>query len=113
MAGYSTVVGLGGFALIGLNYWDGPQRSEISPVLTGQGNVSDAHTAFKELGVELVFVVVATVLGGLSDSWGMGMTAVIVALFILWAIQHTANPKSSTTSSPAKSSTGAGTTVSA
>lgn len=89
MAGYQTVVGLGGIALVGLNYWDGAQRTAISPVLSGKGSVSDAHSEFKQIGAELVFVIVATVLAGLSPGWGMGMAAVIVALFILFGITRT------------------------
>src|SRR5271169_5170339 len=101
---YSTVVGFGGVALVGLNYWDGQQRADIAPLFSGASSAPNAHVAFKEIGVELVFVIVATMLSGLSDSWGMGMCAVIVALFILWAINDTTAPKGSTSSSPAPSS---------
>jgi hypothetical protein len=88
---YSTVVGLGGVALVGLNFWDGDQRKAIAPVLSGKGSTADAHAAFKELGAELVFVVVATVLAGLSNSWGVGMCAVIVGLLIIWSINRTSS----------------------
>jgi hypothetical protein len=88
---YSTVVGLGGIGLVGLNFWDGTQRQQIAPILSGKGSVADAHGAFKELGEELVFVVIATVLAGLSNSWGVGMTAVIVGLLIIWSINRTSS----------------------
>lgn len=92
MAGYQTVVGLGGMALVGLNFWDGPQRAKIAPVITGGGSASAAHSEFKQLGAELVFVVIATVLAGLNGNWGMGMAAVIIALFILYGINKTTAP---------------------
>lgn len=95
---YQTVVGLGGAALVGLNYWDGPQRANVSPLLSGN-SAPNAHAAFKQIGAELAFVIVATVLAGTSDSWGVGMLAVLIGLTILWAINRAGKPK--TQSAPA------------
>jgi hypothetical protein len=104
--GSQQLVGLGGLGLIAVNFWTGDQRTEIAPVLGGKGTVADAHSAFKEIGAELLFVVIATMLAGLPG-WGAGMVAVIVALYILWGINHYSNPQ------PAKSTTPATTTTAA
>jgi hypothetical protein len=99
--GTQQLVGLGGMGLIAVNFWTGEQRGQIVPAITGSGNVANAHGAFKEVGAELLFVIIATVLAGLGGGWGTGMVAVIVALFILWGITHYGKA-SSTTTTPAR-----------
>lgn len=44
---------------------------------------SSAHNMLKAVAFELAFVVVATMLAGISDSWGSGMVTLMLALLIL------------------------------
>lgn len=89
MTGQQTIVATGGLGLVVLNYWTGPNRATVAGGLFNPGgNTTAARKALVSLGGELLFVVVASVLAGISDSWGTAMVAVIVALFILWAINH-------------------------
>lgn len=88
MTGKQTLVGAGGAALVLVNYWVSPSRQTVSAGLFGTGSTSDAHRSLATLGGELLFVVVATMLAGLSDGFGSVMVAVIVALFVLFAINY-------------------------
>lgn len=105
MNGSQQIVGLGGMGLIAVNFWTGTQRSEVVPIITGGGSVASAHSAFKELGAELLFVVIATVLAGVDGGWGTGLVAVIVGLFILWGINYYGKPHPAKTSAPSTSTT--------
>lgn len=98
MNGSQQIVGLGGMGLIAVNFWTGPQRSDIGPLLAGQ-SAPNSHAAFREIGAELLFVVIATALAGVGGSWGTAMAAVVIGLFILWGIQHYTTPH------PAKAAT--------
>lgn len=42
-----------------------------------------AHAMLIAVGLELAFVVVATMLAGISDAWGSGMLALMLAMLIL------------------------------
>jgi hypothetical protein len=110
MNGAQTVVGLGGVGLIAVNFWTGPQRAAVGPVVTGApgASVSSAHTELVQVGAELLFVTVAAVAAGIGPGWGQGMVAVIVGLFILWAIHHYSGGQaqgSATTTAPRSSTT--------
>lgn len=109
MNGAQQVVGLGGMGLIAVNFWTGSQRADIGPLLAGKA-APNSHTAFREIGAELLFVVIATALAGVGGSWGTAMAAVVIGLFILWGIQHYSNPqpaKATTTAAPATPATAA------
>ncbi len=49
----------------------------------GVATASSAHNMLKAIGLELAFVVVATMLAGMSDSWGSSMVALMLALLVL------------------------------
>lgn len=91
MSGKQQAVGALGAALVAANFWTGSNRPLVSAVV-GKGSTpadaAAAHTALKSVGLELLFVAVATLLAGLSDGLAGAMIAVIVALFILWAVTH-------------------------
>ncbi len=42
-----------------------------------------AHDMLKAIGIELAFVVVATMLAGMSGSWGNGILTLMLALLVL------------------------------
>jgi hypothetical protein len=105
MTGKQTFVGAGGLALVAADFWTSPDRGTVSGgIFNPGGNVTQAHTVLKKLFGELAFVIVATVLAGLGDSWGSAMAAVVVGLFILFAINHygggVSSSSTSTTSAP-------------
>ncbi len=60
-----------------------------TPVLGGPApavrtaSASSAHNMLKAVGIELAFVVVATMLAGMSGPWGNGMLALMLALLVL------------------------------
>jgi hypothetical protein len=79
--------------LVVANFWFGGSRSAVSAGLFGSGDPGVAHKALIALGGEMLFVIVATVLAGISSTWAATMTFVIVALAILWAINHYSSAK--------------------
>lgn len=83
-----SLVAAGGIGLIVANYWTGPARSTITGGLFGSGDTGAAHSQLGVMVGELLFVIVAAILAGISDAWGTAMVAVIAALFILWSIHH-------------------------
>lgn len=92
-----SLVGAGGIALLVANFWTGEARATVSGGLFAKdGNPAAAHRELKVIGGELLFVAVATLLAGISDAWGTAMVAVIVALFVLWAINHFSPPQGGT-----------------
>lgn len=100
MSGKSQLVGAAGIALVGANFWLGPQRAQLSGGLflksATSAQTEGAHTALKQLGAELLFVTVATVIASVSDSAGSAMLAVLAALAVVWAITHYAGVPSTT-----------------
>lgn len=97
MTGTQSLVGFGGVGLVAANFWFGGQRSQVSAGLFGSGDPGVAHTALLTLGGEMLLVVVVTVLAGISDAWAGVMAAVIVGLWILWAMHHYGKQSSPTT----------------
>lgn len=88
MTGTQSVVAAGGIGLIVANMWTGTQRKELAAIFGGPAASVPPHTALVQLAGEMLFVVVATILAGLSSNWGTAMAVAIVGLFILWAINH-------------------------
>ena len=100
MNGKQSLVGYGGAGLILADFWIGGQRGTVAAGLFGSGDSASAHAALLKLGGEALLVVVLTILSGVSDSLGSVMAVVIVALWVLWAINHYGS------SSPTKTQTG-------
>lgn len=50
---------------------------------TGNVTAQSAHHAIIAIAIELAFVVVATMLAGISDTWGSGILALMIALLVL------------------------------
>lgn len=92
MNGKQNVVAAGGLGLILANFWLGGARKTVTAGTINKGATTDqtaaAHLEIKKFAGELLFVGVAVLLSGWSDTAGSAMIAVIVALFILWAINH-------------------------
>jgi hypothetical protein len=88
VTGSQSIVGAGGIGLVLANFWFGSNRKVVSAGLFGNGDPSAAHQSLLVLGGEALFVIVATLLAGISDSWGAAMAVLIVALWVLWAINH-------------------------
>lgn len=97
MNGSQTLVGAGGVGLVIANFWFSPAKSQTSAGLFGSGDPAVAHKAILGLGGEILFVIVATMLAGISQTWATVMTLVIVGLGILWAIHHYSKSTTSTT----------------
>lgn len=55
----------------------------VSGTASAGPTAATAHTMLKALMLELGFVVVATMLAGVSDSWATGMVALMLALLVL------------------------------
>jgi len=51
--------------------------------MTGSVTAQSAHKAIVAIALELAFVVVATMLAGISDSWASGILALMIALLVL------------------------------
>jgi hypothetical protein len=110
MTGKQTFVGAGGAGLVLLNFWTSPARQTVSSgVFTNSGDTAATHKSLAVLGGELLFVIVATLLAGMGDSFGSLMVAVIVALFVLFAINHYGGGVSTSSSSSTSSTATTGT----
>ncbi len=59
----------------------GPPPSNT--VNTGNVTAKSAHAMLISVALELAFVVVATMLGGISDSWATGILTLMLALLVL------------------------------
>lgn len=92
MADKQPVVAAAGFGLVLSNYWLGGARQQVSSTVFNPKATADqvtvAHSTIKNLFIELFFVIIATIVAGISDGAADAMLAVIVALAILWAINH-------------------------
>lgn len=97
MSASQNLVGAGGVGLIAANFWLGGSREIVAGGTTNPSataaQTDAAHKQLKVVAAELFFVVVATIIAGTSDTAGMAMLAVIVALAILWSIHHYAPAK--------------------
>jgi hypothetical protein len=87
-----TFVGAAGLGLVAANYWTGAARHDFAGgALTAGANAAQtaaAHKTLKILAVELLFVGGAVLIAGQSPAAGAAMSAMIAALFVLWAIHH-------------------------
>lgn len=107
MTGQQQLVAGAGAALIGAVFWTGPQRSAFTAgALSSSASPAQqqaAHAAVKQLAGELLFVLVAAALAGLSRTAGNAMLAIVGALFLVWGITHYAGGTSTgqTTRTPA------------
>lgn len=54
-----------------------------APSATGSVTAKSAHDMLISVSLELVFVVVMTMLAGISDSWGSGILALMILLLLL------------------------------
>lgn len=92
MADRQPIVAAAGTGLVLANYWLGGARKQTSAALFDQKATSDqvtaAHSTIRNLFIELAFVLVATIVAGVSESAATAMLAMIVALAVLWAINH-------------------------
>jgi hypothetical protein len=89
MDGTQQLVGVGGLALVGVNYWTSQQRPAISGVILGTSQDTAAgHKALLGIGGELLVVGLLTLVAGSSDSMALGMLAAIAALWVLWGIHY-------------------------
>lgn len=92
MSSKSQLVGAAGVGLIAANFWTGPNRAALGAGLFSKNPTSDAqdaaHEAFKQVGIELLAVAVLTIVASTSDNLASACLAIIVALFILWAMTH-------------------------
>jgi hypothetical protein len=96
VTGSQTFVGAAGVGLVAANFWFGSSKDTVSAGLFGSGDPTAAHKALVGLGGEVAFVIVATVLAGISGSWAAALSVIMVGLFILWAINHFSSAKTTT-----------------
>lgn len=84
------VVAVAGMGLILADFWLGNSRTPIAAGIFGRpgGNAGTAHADLKKYAGELLFVAIATLVAGLSDSAGSAMLALMTALGVIWSIQH-------------------------
>lgn len=116
MDGTQALVGLAGVGLIAANEWTNKtDRVYLSSLFfggnaTGGPEQSDPnllaknHAVLIKIGGELLFVVVATVVAGVSATWSTTVLVALVALWVLWLI----NRKGGGVLATAPASTGGG-----
>lgn len=90
------IVAAGGAGLVTLAFWTGKSRDTITAGLFDENATAHAqkaaHSELVKVGAAVLFVGAATLLAGQSRTFDSGMTAVIVGLFVLWAINRYAPP---------------------
>lgn len=100
-----SAVAIGGVGLVAVNYWTSKQRTAVVGTLWDKKDPSAAHAALLGIGGELLLVGVLAVAAGQSDTLGNGMVAIVVALWILWAINYyTIGSPHTTAGAPVKQS---------
>lgn len=100
MDGTQQLVAVGGLGLVGVNYWTSAQRTAIAGTVWNGKAPAQARGALIAIGGEVLLVFVLTMVAGQSDSLAYGMLAIIVALWVLWAMAHYGK-KSGTAAAPA------------
>ena len=90
MQGQQTIVGVGGIALVGVNFWTSNQRPTLSAVFDNskQADPTAGHQIFLAIGAELLLVFVMAFAAGASGTVGNAMVAVLATLWVLWAIRY-------------------------
>lgn len=96
-SGKQSLVGFAGAGLIVANYVKGNDRTSISSAIFGGGSSSAAHTAVIDITTEVLAVVVATVIAGVSDDAANLVLVVLVVLWILWVMNSDAKAPAKTT----------------
>lgn len=85
------LIGAAGVGLIAANFWTGSNKAAIGVLTKGDATsdqITASHAALKAIGLEVLFVAVAVLIGGASNQLGTAMLTMIVALFVVWAITH-------------------------
>lgn len=85
-----NIVGGLGLGLVAANFWTKQKATFATGALNSSATKAQsekAHTAIYQIGLELLFVGVATLIAGASSSAGSAMVAVLVALAIVWLIK--------------------------
>jgi hypothetical protein len=88
--GSQQLVGGIGVGLVGLNFWTTQRHTFTAGALNGSSSGAQqaaARSGLIQIGAELLFVGIATLLAGNSQAAGP-MVAVMLGLAILWAITH-------------------------
>lgn len=88
MSAQQQIVGAAGVALVAVNVWTGQQRKDFAAVLGEGGDTTAAHTAAKQVGMELLGVGALVLLAGAGDSAGNAACAILAALWLLWLINR-------------------------
>lgn len=88
MTGKQSAVAVGGLGLVAVNYWTSAQRTAVVNTLWDKRDPSAAHRALLGIGGELLLVGVLAFAAGQSDALGAGMIAIIVSLWVLWAMGY-------------------------
>lgn len=88
----AAIVGAGGTTLVVLNLLTGPNRKTLSDGILTPGptaaQTKAAHGLLIRIAGALLFVVGASIMAGISSNWDKAITVLIVALFVLWAINR-------------------------
>ena len=71
-------------ALIIISLWTGQQIQPVWNALTNQDTSVAITPYLKNIGLDIVFLVVVTWLAGLSDDAGMMTSALLVAMWLLY-----------------------------
>jgi hypothetical protein len=91
--GSQQLVGALGVGLIGANAWTGPQRAQLTAIVSSDpGDPAAAHTAVKHLGAEVLGVAALVLIAGSSEGAGHVAALVLVALWVLFLIRRTSHP---------------------
>lgn len=90
MSAQSQTVGAAGMGLVIANFWFGGAKGSTSAGLfqKNSGKSALAHDNLKIVGLELLFVAVATFLASVNSNLGTAMVVMILALWVLWAMLH-------------------------
>lgn len=89
MDGAQSLVGVGAAGLLLANEWHSADRGLFGGVLWSKGtDPTEAHKALVRVGGELVFILVAIMLAGVSSTWAAVVGVMVAALWVLWLINR-------------------------
>lgn len=89
MSGTQQLVGAAGLGLIVANTVS-TQRADLAPLWSGSGDLSTAHTAARQVAVEVVGVGALVLIAGTSNATATACLCALGALWVLFLINRQA-----------------------
>lgn len=89
MSAAQSAVAVGGIALVGANFWTGPQRQDLDNLVFHGQSTPQAKTALLQIGGESILLILLYLVAGSSSGAGTAMVVLVLTLWILYFMTKT------------------------